>query len=61
MFVKSNKMGNEELRKRLTGKIERVGVFTIPPFENQYITDIMKDKAVRTPSDHMGLLANFTF
>lgn len=35
--------------------IERIGDFTIPPYEQQQVEEIVNDGHVRTPSDHMGL------
>lgn len=39
-------------------EIAIVGGFSIPPYEANSIYDIAKDGMVRTPSYHMGLLAN---
>ena len=36
-----------------------IGHFTIKPYLNDSVTDILKDEIVRTPSDHMGLIADF--
>lgn len=35
--------------------INRVGDFTIPPYEHEPLTMIETDGHVRTPSDHFGL------
>lgn len=38
-------------------QIEKIGEFTVPPFEGQRVSDLEKDGVVRSPSDHFGLLA----
>jgi hypothetical protein len=35
--------------------INRVGDFTVPPYEHEPLTMIENDRIVRTPSDHFGL------
>lgn len=35
--------------------VDRVGDFSIPPYEHQQLEEIVVDGRVRTPSDHMGL------
>ncbi len=37
--------------------IDRLGDFTIPPYEHEGVALISKDGQVRTPSDHFGLYA----
>ena len=37
--------------------IEKIGEFTIPPFEKEGVKKIEEDGIVRSPSDHFGLYA----
>ena len=41
--------------------IQIVGKFCIPEFQNDEYTKVSEDGIIRTPSDHMALLANFNF
>lgn len=38
--------------------IEKVGEFTIPPYEKEEVKKIASDDVVRSPSDHYGLYAS---
>ena len=40
-----------------SASIEKIGEFTIPPYEKEEVKKISEDGIVRSPSDHFGLYA----